>query len=53
MTLKIEPADGASPDAQAIGEALTAHTKLKGLVEIAASLPNDGKVIDDLRDYSK
>ena len=37
----------------AIGEALTAHTKLKGLVEIAGSLPDDGKVIDDLRDYSK
>ncbi len=53
MTLQIEPAEGAAPDAGAIGAALTAHTKLKGLVEIAASLPNDGKVIDDLRDYSK
>ena len=53
MTLQVEPVDGAAPDAIAIGEALTAHTKLKGLVEIAASLPNDGKVIDDLRDYSK
>ena len=53
MTLKIEPATGANLDEQAIGEALTTHTKLKGMVEIAASLPNDGKVIDDLRDYSK
>ncbi|MEC9342488.1 MAG: AMP-binding protein [Pseudomonadota bacterium] len=53
MTLQVEQADGASPDADAIGAALTAHTKLKGMVEIVASLPNDGKVIDDLRDYSK
>jgi phenylacetate-CoA ligase len=53
MTLMIEPTDGAAPDTQALNAALIAHTKLKGAVEISSSLPNDGKVIDDRRDYSK
>ncbi len=53
MTLMVEPSDGATPDATALGAALVAHTKLKGAVEVSSSLPNDGKVIDDRRDYSK
>ena len=53
MTLHVEPANGQAPDTAALSAALAAHTKLKGSIEIAASLPNDGKVIDDRRDYSK
>jgi phenylacetate-CoA ligase len=53
MTLLVEPRAGQSADAQAIASALSAHTRLKGRVEIATGLPNDGKVIDDRRDYSK
>ncbi|MCY0096553.1 phenylacetate--CoA ligase family protein [Hoeflea ulvae] len=54
MTLMVEPAPGATPDTAAIEATLTALTKLRGKVEIAASasLPNDGKVIADERDYS-
>nr|WP_255561689.1 AMP-binding protein [Pseudohoeflea sp. DP4N28-3] len=53
MRLQIEPAPAAEPDAQAIAAALASHTKMKGEVEIVAagSLPNDGKVIADERDY--
>ena len=36
----------------AISERLSAITKLKGNVEIVDSVPNDGKVIDDQRDYT-
>ncbi|MCI5074811.1 AMP-binding protein [Oricola sp.] len=53
MTLMIAPMPGAAPDLQALNAALHAQTKLNGTVEIAADLPNDGKVIDDRRDYSK
>lgn len=53
MLLKVEPANGGTLDTTAIAAALAAETKLRGEVEIAATLPNDGKVIDDLRDYSK
>ena len=54
MTLMIEPAPGAQPGAEAVEATLSAITKLRGKVEIAApgSLPNDGKVISDERDYS-
>lgn len=51
MTLRVEaPSDA---DAGAMAASLAAVTKLKGLVEIVApgSLPNDGKMIDDLRKY--
>ncbi|UEM04358.1 AMP-binding protein [Skermanella rosea] len=51
MTLKVEaPSDA---DAGALAASLAAVTKLKGAVEIVApgSLPNDGKMIDDLRKY--
>ena len=38
---------------EAVAASLTAVTKLKGFVEIVApgTLPNDGKVIEDLRKY--
>ena len=54
MTLSVEPKAGAAPDVAAIAATLTALTKLRGDVVIAAvgSLPNDGKVISDERDYT-
>ena len=54
MTLHIEPASSNEPDTTAIGEALREITKLGGQVCLAApgSLPNDGKVISDERDYA-
>ena len=54
MTLMVEPAPGAEPDKGAIEATLAAILKLRGTVEIAphGSLPNDGKVIADERDYS-
>ena len=54
MTLRVEPGAGPDPDAEAIGLALRDVTKLGGKVEIAprGSLPNDGKVISDERDYA-
>ncbi len=53
MTLKVEPAHGAALVSEAIAAALRDITKLSGTVEIVASgsLPNDGKVIADERDY--
>ena len=53
MTLKAEVA-AAEGLAEALGRSLAEVCKLKGRVEIVApgSLPNDGKVIDDQRDYS-
>ena len=53
MTLQVEPRAGERPDTQAVEAALTAQTRLKGRVELAQNLPNDGKIIDDKRDYSK
>ncbi|MBC7281510.1 AMP-binding protein [Hoeflea sp.] len=54
MTLMVEPAPGATPDQGAIEATLAATLKLRGTVEITphGSLPNDGKVIADERDYS-
>jgi Coenzyme F390 synthetase len=54
MTLLVEPHAGAELDLAAISATLTALTKLRGEVRAAAagSLPNDGKVISDERDYS-
>lgn len=54
MVLKVEPAAGATPDTAAIEANLSAITKLRGSVEAVApgSLPNDGKVIADERDYN-
>jgi phenylacetate-CoA ligase len=50
MVLKIESTSG---DAAAVAESLQAVCKLRGKVEVVAlgSLPNDGKVIADLRTY--
>jgi len=50
MTVKIE-ADGAAPENFA--DAVVDTLKLKGRIEVVArgSLPNDGKVIEDLRSY--
>ncbi len=54
MELQVMPKSGAtSLDADGIAKKLTVITKLKGKVTIADALPNDGKVIDDQRDYSK
>jgi phenylacetate-CoA ligase len=54
MTLRCEVTEGADETlAGAIAESLQAVCKLKGAVALEApgSLPNDGKVIDDTRDY--
>ena len=53
MTLQCEVAGGDEALAIAVAESLTALCKLKGAVEFfePGSLPNDGKVIDDLRSY--
>ena len=53
MTLRIA---SASPvDVAAVAASLREATKLGGKVELVetSSLPNDGKVIDDVRDYAK
>jgi phenylacetate-CoA ligase len=46
-------ADPGSASAGAIVESIRDLTKLRGEVQFAGigSLPNDGKVIDDVRDY--
>jgi phenylacetate-CoA ligase len=51
MTLKVESTEHDTSLSAAIGETLRAVTKLGGAVELVApgSLPNDGKVIDDVR----
>ena len=53
MTLKAEVSSGDAALTAAVTESLTAATKLKGRVELVApgSLPNDGKVIEDVRRY--
>lgn len=54
MTLHCEVAEGGGAAlAQAIGDSVQAECKLHGKVAFAApgALPNDGKVIDDTRDY--
>jgi len=50
MTLQ---ATGNGLDPTTLGEQLGTIAKLKGEVELVDHLPNDGKVIDDQRDYSK
>ena len=49
MVLK---AVGSSLDTDKVTEQLATIAKLNGTVEIVESLPNDGKVIDDQRDYT-
>jgi phenylacetate-CoA ligase len=54
MVLHVEPRNGAVPDQAAVETSLREITKLGGAVSIApaGSLPNDGKVISDERDYA-
>jgi phenylacetate-CoA ligase len=54
MVLKVEPSPGAALHAEAVRDLLRDVTKLGGEVEVVAagSLPNDGKVIADERDYA-
>jgi len=51
MTLACETVSGPESLASAVGETLQAVTKMKGRVTLVApgELPNDGKVIDDVR----
>jgi len=53
MTLKVEAAGTDADLAARIGDAIRDVTKLRGAVELhpPGSLPNDGKVIDDIRSY--
>jgi len=53
MTLKCEVASAADDLSAAIAESIQSVCKLKGEVEFVdvGSLPNDGKVIDDIRTY--
>ena len=53
MTLKVEAASVAEGLAARIGEAIRDVTKLRGQVELLApgALPNDGRVIEDVRSY--
>lgn len=53
MLLEVEPVGQEVPDAEAIAKSLTDITKLRGEIAVrpAGSLPNDGKVISDDRDY--
>ncbi|HEY6632756.1 MAG TPA: AMP-binding protein [Rhizobiaceae bacterium] len=55
MRLEVEPAGQGPPDLEAIEAALREVTGLSGTVAAVAagSLPNDGKVIADERDYSR
>lgn len=53
MTLRLECASAPDNLAERVGEAVRDVTKLRGAVEFVGpgSLPNDGKVIEDLRSY--
>jgi len=53
MTLVIEVRDGASPAPEGVVATIRDVTKLRGEVAYRApgELPNDGKVIDDVRRY--
>ncbi len=55
MELHVEPANGRPIDADALAVTLREVTKLGGsvLAAEAGSLPNDGKVVADERDYSR
>ncbi len=53
LTLQCESASGDASLADAIAESIKSICKLRGEVEMVAvgSLPNDGKIIDDIRQY--
>ncbi|MCR9136344.1 MAG: AMP-binding protein [Alphaproteobacteria bacterium] len=53
MLLEVEPVGQEHPDAAAIAKSLSDITKLRGEIAVrpSGSLPNDGKVISDERDY--
>jgi len=53
MTLRLECAEASVELAARVAEALREMTKLRGEIEWVApgGLPNDGKIIDDLRSY--
>jgi phenylacetate-coenzyme A ligase PaaK-like adenylate-forming protein len=53
MTLQVQPDRKARPEAEAVSAALASATKLRGKVEFVSELPNDGKIIEDRRDYDK
>jgi phenylacetate-CoA ligase len=55
MALHVEPNEPATPDASAIEASLREITKLAGKVVLVprGSLPKDGKVIADERDYAR
>ena len=52
MRLQVVAQSG-TVDVQTIAQTMSMICKLKGIVEQVSSLPNDGIVIDDKRDYSK
>lgn len=54
MTVQVEPATGAVPDVTATEAVIREVTRLGGRVEVVGpgTLPNDGKVISDERDYT-
>ncbi len=54
MALIVEPSGGSAPDLAGVAASLREVTRLGGEVRLAepGSLPNDGKVISDERDYA-
>jgi phenylacetate-CoA ligase len=55
MTLRAESTTPDPAFAELVSQSLQDITKLKGVIELVqpGTLPNDGKVISDERDYSK
>lgn len=51
MVLEVEAREPNALDLDAIAATLRAETRLRGEVRAVAKLPNDGRVIDDRRDY--
>ena len=51
MTLAVESANASPELADAVRETMQAVLKLRGKVDVTGSLPNDGKVIDDIRKF--
>ena len=53
VTLKEPNAAEGGPDAQALAATLKRLTNLSGVASIVQSLPDDGLVVDDKRDYEQ